>query len=448
MSDTEYLPLKGDPDVLAAKAAHYASIADAIQRSVTTLHKIHDVDSMKSKATEALKSSADDVANDINKAHDRYSKTASALTTYSSVLRQAQDDANRAISQIDAKQSAASTAHQTASTAQQAVTDAKSNDKSTATTIATKADDAAQAADAALASAHQEWHNALDKKNTAAQVAIKAIVDVVDHHNNGLKNPGFWDNLVHWVEKIGDIAGILAIFLSWVPVLGQILIVVAAIASIIKLVDSIVKFANGEGTFLDILGAAVGTVLTLFGGRIFTFLGKAARYRSLTRAPQMLERAQTDVRAAARLRAGNAAMKQAAKDMFKVPSYATKAEYVSAIKQSFFKAAGEDRAAYKALFSGGSSRLDALGKLAGVNQATVRAVRDDIANGYKDPVAAAALFHQVQSLYNKGAGIANLPGDVKQVFGDGAGGPVPKLNLTNVGVNVGNTVAPTFKSYN
>jgi hypothetical protein len=448
MSDTEYQPLKGDPDVLKAKAEHYASIADAIQRSVTTLHKIHDVDDMKSKATEALKDSSDDVANDINKAHDRYSKTAAALITYSGVLREAQDDATTAISHINAKESAAHTAHQTATTQQQAADDAQPTDKSTATTAATKAHDAAQAADGELAAAHKEWHDALDKKNAGAQAAIKAIVDVVDHHNNGLKNPGFWDKLVSVIEKIGDIAGVLAIFLSWVPILGQVLLVIAAIASIVKLIDSIVKFANGEGTFLDILGAAVGAVLTLFGGRIFTFLGKAARIRSLTRAPQMIANARTDANAALRLRAGSTMMKNATKDLFKVPSYASRSAYLTAVKESFTKSGAAERAAYKTLFQGGGSRLNALGEVAGVDKAVLRAVRDDVANGYKDPVAAAALFNQAQSLYNKGAGLVNVPGDVEKIFGNGDGGPAPKLNLTNIGVDVGNKVAPSFKSYN
>lgn len=449
MGDTPYQPLTGDPDVLKSKATHYLAIADAIQRSVVTLNKIHDdTDGQVSQAVDSMRGMTHDVASDINKAHDRYQKTSEALLTYAAALRAAQDDATTAITHIEAKQSAADAAHSKATTAQQAADDAKGDAAKSANKAASNAKDAATSADQELAAAHQEWHDAVDKKNTAAQAAIKKIVDVVDHHNNGLKNPSWWDKFVSIVEKIGDIAGVLAIFLSWVPVLGEVLIVIAAVASIVKLIDSVVKFANGEGTFLDVLGSAVGCVLTLFGGRIFTFLGKAARIRSLTRAPQMIANARNDANAALRLRAGNTMMKNAVGDLFKVPRFSTRADFLNAVRTTFTHSAAEQRAAYKALFTGSTSRLDALGKLAGVNKAVWRAARDDLANGYKDPVAAAAVFNQVQSLWNKGAGIVNVPSSVKNIFTGDTGKTVPDLNLTDLAVKGLDKVAPTYKSYN
>ncbi|MHA7985452.1 putative T7SS-secreted protein [Rathayibacter sp. CAU 1779] len=448
MGDTEYQPLTGDPTLLETKAAHYAEIADAIRRSVTTLHKIHDVDDMKSEAVDALTKSGDSVADDIDKAHDRYSKTAAALKTYAVGLREAQSDAETAITHINAKQTAADTAHRHATNTQQTADSATDDTKSDAQTAAGKAKDAAQHADAELRAAHQEWHNALDKKNAAAQVAIKAIVDVVDHHNNGLKNPSWWDKLVKVIEKIGDIAGVLAIFLSWVPILGQVLIVIAAVASIVKLVDSIVKFANGEGTFLDILGASVSCVLTLFGGRIFTFLGKAARIRSLTRAPRLLAGMRTEAAAAQRMRLGNTMMKNAVKDLFKVPRYATRADFVDAVKLSFTHSGEAERAAYQALFTGSSSRLKALGEIAGVKNSVVHAIRDDITHGYKDPLAAVAAFQQVTSLYNKAAGIVNVPSNVRNIFTDGTGTTAPSISLHDGAVSLGDKAIPTYKSYN
>lgn len=286
MSDVEYQPLKGDPDLVLSKARHYAEIADAIQRSVTTLKKIGDVDQMVSKAIDAFRDSAKDVAGDIDKAHDRYRTTADALVTYSSSLRSAQDAATTAIAHIESKQEAANTAKHAATTAQHAADTAADADKATASTAATKSQDAADAADADLRAAHAEWHTALDAKNSAAETAIAAIVNVVDKNNHGLKD-SFWDD---WGSTVFSIfktickwAGVLAIFFAWVPILGQILIVLGAIGAIIDLVESIVKVINGDGSWWDVAFAAVGCVLTLFGGKIFAMVAKNLRATAIVR---------------------------------------------------------------------------------------------------------------------------------------------------------------------
>nr|WP_223691845.1 hypothetical protein [Leifsonia poae] len=286
MSDVEYQPLKGDPDLVLSKARHYAEIADAIQRSVTTLRRIGDVDAMVSKAVDSFRDSAKDVAGDIDKAHDRYRETADALIAYSSALRTAQDDATTAIAHIESKQEAANSAKSEAATARHAADSAAETDKATATTAATKSQDAAETADADLRAAHGEWHAALDAKNTAAEAAITAIVNVVDKHNNGLED-SWWDN---WGSTLFDIlkvvckwAGVLAIFFAWVPILGQILIVLGAIGAIIDLVQSIVNLINGTGSFGDVIFAAVGAVVTLFGGKIFAMVAKNLRATAIIR---------------------------------------------------------------------------------------------------------------------------------------------------------------------
>jgi hypothetical protein len=286
MSDVEYQPLKGDPDLVLSKARHYASIADAIQRSVTTLNKISDVDEMVSKAVDAFRDSAKDVADDIGKAHDRYRTTADALITYSSALRSAQDAATTAIAHIESKQEAANTAKSAASTAQHTADSATDADKATATAAATKSADAADSANADLRAAHGEWHAALDAKNTAAETAVNAIVGVVDKNNHGLED-SWWDN---WGATLFDIlkvvckwAGVLAIFLAWVPILGQILIVLAAIGAVIDLIEAVVNAINGDGSWWDVAFAAVGAVLTLFGGKIFAMLAKNLRATAVIR---------------------------------------------------------------------------------------------------------------------------------------------------------------------
>ena len=299
MGDSEFQPLAGDPDVLQTKATHYAEIADAITRSVTTLHKINEVDQMKSQATEKVKEKAEEVSRDIDKARDRYAVTAKALLTYSTALRTAQDHANAAITRIGHASDAASQAQHSATTAQQKSDDSQKDptnpEAATDKTAATTAQNAATSADAALAAAQKEWHDALDAKNSAADSAISAIVEVVDgSKNHGLKD-GFWDNFGSFVSALYDAlkvvckwAAILSIFLSWVPILGEVLLALAAIGAIIDLIEASVAFAQGKGSFGDLLLAAGGAVLTIFGGKLIEMAAKGIKGVMVARAADQI----------------------------------------------------------------------------------------------------------------------------------------------------------------
>ncbi|MGO4301090.1 putative T7SS-secreted protein [Leifsonia sp. RAF41] len=449
MSDKEFQPLTGDPDVLESKARHYQSIGEAIQRSVKELNKIHDVDGYKSQAVSKLQEMAKDTADDIGKAKDRYAKTAAALITYAAELREAQDDATRAIALIDQKKSAADSAHTAAATAHTEAQSAKPEDASTAGKAADKADDAARDANAALQAAHQAWYDAREKKNRAAEKAVDAIVDVVDHHNNGLKNPGFWDKVMDVISTIGDIAGVLAIFLAWVPVLGQVLAVIAIVASIIKLVDAVVKFANGEGSFLDILGAAVTVVLSVFGGRIFAFLGKAARIKGLARVPKMVGGVHTSPNAILKMQMGKRLMKSATTKLFQNPGK----------DLNIWKAAGESgaaqREAYKALVTSGADKAKAMRALLGIDQNVVRAVSHDLGARELNPLTVVAAYHQGSALINKGVELVNAPGKVDSIVNKLDGGrnhtdlpQLPSVDLQKFAIGQGNTYVPTYKSHN
>lgn len=280
MSDHEYAPLTGNEMLLRSKALHYGEIANAIARSVNTLKKISVVEGMKSAAIDAIRGKAGDVAQDIDKAKERYSVTSSALVTYSHALKDAQDAARTAIAHIGDKQSAVESAQRTAAQTKHAADSAEPDDAE-AKKAAINAHDDAQAASASLGAAHEEWREALSIKNVAADAAISAIVQVVDgKKNSGLKDDWLDDwgaTLFETFKVICDWAGILSIFLAWVPILGQILLVLAAIGAVITLIESIVKAISGNGSLWDVAGAAVGAVLTLFGGKIFAAAAKELR---------------------------------------------------------------------------------------------------------------------------------------------------------------------------
>jgi hypothetical protein len=299
MSDSEFQPLEGDPDILRTKATHYAAIADAITRSVTTLHKISEVDQMTSKATEKLKDKAEEVSKDIDKARDRYAVTAKALLAYSSALRGAQDDARAAITRIGHASDSATQAQHAATSAQQKADDSQKDptnpDAATDKTAAAAAQQTATSANADLAAARRDWHTALDAKNSAANSSISAIIDVVDgSKNHGLKD-GFWDTFGSFVSALYDAlkvvckwAAILSIFLSWVPGLGEVLLALAAIGAIIDLIEVSVAFAQGKSSFGDLLLAAGGAVLTVFGGKLIEMAAKGIKGVMVARAADQI----------------------------------------------------------------------------------------------------------------------------------------------------------------
>lgn len=277
MADEEFKPLKGDPAHLTTYATKYQQIGDAIARSVTVLNKIAAGDAGKSKAIDALKKKAGDVADDIDKAKDRYQKTAAALLEYSPKLDRAQQDANTAIGQIADKQEALNTAQTTATNAQDDANAAADADKADATSKAKAAQQGVTDASNDLDAAKNAWHAAEQHKNDAAQVALNAIHDVI-YGSHAIKD-GWWDN---WGSKAFEIfkaickwAAILSVFLSWVPILGEVLLALAAIGAIIDVIDAVVKAVNGDGSWWGVLGAVAMLALTVVGGGLAGRLAKS-----------------------------------------------------------------------------------------------------------------------------------------------------------------------------
>lgn len=281
MSDSEYNPLEGEPSLLRSKAEHYEQIGYAILRSVATLDAIHSESDMTSKAISAIRDKSGEVSEDIKKAQRRYSQTAQALIAYSADLRSAQDAANVAIRHIGAKADAAEAASRAADTASTKAESSTGPDTTTDHTAATRAHDDAIAASGELTAAHNEWRAALEQKNTAAGVAVTAIVEVVDgKYKNGLADSA-WDDWGDFIKTVCEWAGVLAIFLAWVPFLGQALLILAIIGAAITVAESFMKAMNG-GSWADFGFACVGLVLTVFGGNIGKYLGKLVKAKGLT----------------------------------------------------------------------------------------------------------------------------------------------------------------------
>ncbi|TPW75030.1 putative T7SS-secreted protein [Schumannella soli] len=297
MSDHEYEPLKGHPTTLTNEAHRYERVARAITRSVTTLGKISSVDGMTGKAIDKLRDSADSVADDIGKAQNRYKVTADALVLYASKLSEAQGDANRAIARLGAAEDAADTARRNAHEAEEKANQSRSSsspDEQADATAAKTAGTTYTTAQGKVTDAQDDWRAAREKKNDAAKVAIGSIHDVVEKNNEGLKDSR-WDNIKGFAKAAYEVfkvickwAGILAIFLSWVPFLGPLLLVLAAVGALLEFAETLIKFLHGDASLGDLLLAGVGAVLTIFGGKLIAMAAKGLKGVMVVRAATKL----------------------------------------------------------------------------------------------------------------------------------------------------------------
>lgn len=261
---TDFSDLTGEPALLKTYATRYLQIADAIQSASAALKAVGEgSDSMVSLAVNEIRGKARKGGEDIGEAEARYRTTAQALLTYSGALEDAQTKAVQARGEYESAQGSHATAQARADEFEdraQVPGAEQAADSRSASTWSTQASNLAST----MSSAQAKYHEAVADKDRAGNTAADAINRVVS--DDGISD-SWWDVLVDFCEKIGDWVAIAALLLSWVPGLGQVLLVLAAIISIIKLIDSLLKFVKGEMTLGEVVGAAIGVVLSIVGGK-------------------------------------------------------------------------------------------------------------------------------------------------------------------------------------
>ncbi|WP_129843518.1 DUF6531 domain-containing protein [Streptomyces sp. RFCAC02] len=144
-----------------------------------------------------------------------------------------------------------------------------------------------QAAQEALATAQSQVDEAEGRLDAARRLAQDALAlreeaartcaqSVDEASDAGIRNRSWWENLIKWVTDAWDT--IVAICKVIVAVLGVIVMIIGGpltwivvAAAAVVLLDSVIKFANGEGSFLDVAFAALDCIpgmkgLTTLGG--------------------------------------------------------------------------------------------------------------------------------------------------------------------------------------
>ncbi len=268
-------PVPGDPDRVEAAGTRYTTVAVAIETAADGLEQIAQIDAMVSNAVDAIREEAAKVASDIRTARQRYEEVGAALVAYARELRGAQSDAVAALERARRAQSAIDEAQQALNVASADLDDARRDDDDEAVTEATRRRNRARSdlsdGDVELSRARADLDDAVARRDSAAAVAQAAIGTVTsgDHLNDGAWED-FWSGFLHATSEIfgtiAAVAGIAALVLCWVPVIGQALAVVALVAGAVALLADIVLLTQGEGSWEKVIWGAVG-VLSFGAGR-------------------------------------------------------------------------------------------------------------------------------------------------------------------------------------
>jgi len=295
-------PVPGDPVAVQRASERYADVAQAIRTAADRLDEIVDLRATTSEAVSVVREKASDVAESIRQARGRYAAVAAELGTYASALSRAQASSLDALVSARTAQQAIDSAQASVRVARTALDDAEPDDVATRSRQLGQARDQLHEADVRLAAARADLDDAVVARDVAAARAADAIRATT---SSDKLNDGIWEDwgskVAHFLSDLAGavaaVAGILALVLCWVPVLGQALAAVALIATAVKLIADLFLLANGEGSLSDVIWDVVG-IASFGAGRVLGTLARAttrgaqgaARLdagRALARAPHL-----------------------------------------------------------------------------------------------------------------------------------------------------------------
>lgn len=281
-------PTPGDPDDVADLAARYRRTAEAVRSAASGLDKLKAKENYVGKGGEKLRERSRDLADQVRRLEERYSEAAAALEDYHPQQYAAQVHADAALSR----------AHEAARLKRCAQLVLQELDQRTPAANETQepawvtCERAAAQRDLShalyeLSRAKADIGRAEREQEHAGDTAERRLKKAID--GDGL-NDTRWDNAFGVVKTFGKVVsvtatvlGLAALFLGWVPVLGEILIAAALIATAMSLMCNLLLFASGKDTWR----AAAWDVVTLatFGiGRALTAAGRLSAVAARGRA--------------------------------------------------------------------------------------------------------------------------------------------------------------------
>ncbi|GAB2906917.1 hypothetical protein GCM10022245_48190 [Streptomyces mayteni] len=309
-------PTPGSPDDVRELADGLQTFADDVGEALGRVRRMADdraVMDWAGLSAEAFRSEFDGVPGNLEKLQTSYDLAAQALGTYWPKLETAQGMADRALDRAIAAQADLSSAQGALSEAQDWVSRAGDEaerleregerddveppseaEVRAATRDATAAGEAASSAQGQVNSAEEALSAARELARQAQEMreeAARACSDDLDEASDaGIQNRSWWENLIRWLSDAWDT--LVAICKIVVAVLGVIAMIIGGplalivlAAAVVVLADTLIKYANGEGTLLDVAFAALDCIpgmrgLTTLGGLARMARGGAAAVRN------------------------------------------------------------------------------------------------------------------------------------------------------------------------
>lgn len=255
-------PVPGDPDELSSIARSHRETARTLREQADRLRALSNDASWDSDAADTWRVRGRRVASQLLKVEERYEVAGSALRAYAGELRSAQSRSRSALG-------LAQDAERRLLQAERALEDlARAADR--APEGSPPPDDshlrrAAQDARTDLSTARSDLESAVRDRDAAAERAARSINRIVDE--DGASDGRFagarkWagdrmqdlnealDDIVKWAGVIATAAGLLALAVGWIPIVGQmaaaVLTAVALLATLVSLVGNLALVSQGR----------------------------------------------------------------------------------------------------------------------------------------------------------------------------------------------------------
>ncbi|QKW09254.1 hypothetical protein HUT18_25600 [Streptomyces sp. NA04227] len=300
-------PIPGNPERLEELGKKLRKTADELEKQLRHIKAAAEVESWDSNAGKEFREKAKKCRGRLEAAHKRYDTAADAIGdriadhgadyesnasatpgTYVTELKRAQkiaEIARQDAQQAESDQSAAKKGLDALDKSGKDKKSDKGDDKSK-----TKLEDQERAAGAALGSARDKLEKAKSIRDAAAKKARDAIDDVIS--GDALKD-GFWDNFADVVDKISSVtelvskwAGIAALAVGWIPIIGQglagLLGAISMVATLVNIACTVIQVGMGDASWTELAWSAVG-LLMMGAGKVMAKLGGKYVARTLTR---------------------------------------------------------------------------------------------------------------------------------------------------------------------
>ena len=278
-------PVPGDPDEIERTAKSLADMAEEITRQTANLRKLATAEGWDADAGRTFAESAGELSGQLGKAHGRYATAAGALKGYAPQLRHAQSVADAALA--DAKQA------QVTVNAHRPPDHPPAGQPTPAQVSAERQRQYAydEGVDA-LHAARRKLTDAVDHRDEHAGRAARVIRDSIDQ--DGLKD-SWWDKFTNWVsehadllkaiahiaELVATVLSAIALVIAFIPVLNfltPVLLGLAALASAVALVCTLMLALAGEASWVDVGLALLSVAAVGLAGTGIRLAARSGRF--------------------------------------------------------------------------------------------------------------------------------------------------------------------------